>query len=737
MKRTLTIRKILVGTLCALVVLTAGLAGVVSSAGAVRAAASYKAVFIIGWDGSPEYFANDFNTTAAWLANYGVTSYKFYTPNAKWSSVKSALEGANIVVYAGHGSGYEPGETEADQEYKNGFTLDPDASYNNVGDNWYRQNGIINRHILNTDVASLAPNALVIMTGACYSSGKSAEDDRSYTPAATLKNRIESYSATFIGLNGNYYAGPGTGLAPKEMLLKIFDGGKTLKQAAEEIAPYATYANSSACRDVSITGPYAHVNGGDNHTGGVVAGKMNLTASDILTGYVPPTPPPGPPTPPPPDPGMVKLSPNPGVGATNYSEYLLLSNPGAVDVVARVEFTKKSGNGYDNVTVPAAGRSTVNVNTYTAAGGEDVSVKVVAGAPIVAERAMYFNSNGRDGGSDAFGVPAPAKAWYFAEGYTAEQFDEWILVQNANAADAHVTLTCMRSDGYNKDVPMTVPAKSRCTVHVDSIAGFENAEVSARVESDVDVAAERAMYFNYHGYTDGAAEHGVQSPGKTWYLAEGYTAEQFDTYVLVQNTSDKTAKVDLEFQKEGGQVVPQSINVAAHSRYTVPVDKVPGMESCAFSTKVTSSEDTVVERSVFFDYKGKNGGTGAAAIANPSTEFYFAEGYTAEQFDTYLLLQNPGDHIADVQVTYIVDPSYGASVTRTYEVEPHSRYTVPVDNELPNAAFGITVQSMDAVPIIAERSMYFDYKGRNGGHAACGVPATSSVWYFAEGYTGW
>jgi hypothetical protein len=39
--------------------------------------------------------------------------------------------------------------------------------------------------------------------------------------------------------------------------------------------------------------------------------------------------------------------------------------------------------------------------------------------------------------------------------------------------------------------------------------------------------------------------------------------------------------------------------------------------------------------------------------------------------------------------------------------------------------------------VMAERAMYFNYKGWTGGHAAIAATAPANTWYFAEGYTGW
>jgi hypothetical protein len=47
------------------------------------------------------------------------------------------------------------------------------------------------------------------------------------------------------------------------------------------------------------------------------------------------------------------------------------------------------------------------------------------------------------------------------------------------------------------------------------------------------------------------------------------------------------------------------------------------------------------------------------------------------------------------------------------------------------------VECTNGQQIIAERPMYFNYKGVwTGGHDVVGAPAAAGTWYFAEGYTG-
>jgi hypothetical protein len=84
-------------------------------------------------------------------------------------------------------------------------------------------------------------------------------------------------------------------------------------------------------------------------------------------------------------------------------------------------------------------------------------------------------------------------------------------------------------------------------------------------------------------------------------------------------------------------------------------------------------------------------------------------------------------------------PSKGSQRTRTDKLQPHSRFTIHVDEQpgLDNAEVSTMVQVQGDGSVIAERAMYFVYNGIwSDGHDAAGVSEPSTIWYFAEGYTG-
>ena len=748
----------------------AGLAGCLGSFESVEGAESGRAVLIIGDGSSLKEGASDsvaeMDSIGSYLDSVGVDVQKFYSPNTKWSNVRTALNGANIVVYLGHGSGYDAsgGNAGIPANRLNGFSLDQDPAFPTSGGwesmDYHRACGLINKEIIQTDV-KLASNSLVLMSSVCYSDGKTGPDGNSVTPLSVIKQRINDYSETFLHIGGNYYAGF-TFIPPpgdcETLLRKMFTDGKTLDGARSSmngtsggtLVYYNHPQEPTAKVKFNLWPPDAYNTG--NATAGCIAGKMDLTASDIINGYVPPVDPVDPVQDPvKPDTTLPKTGgANYAYPGTNYNEYLLLTNPGGSDAHVRIEFTKSSGNCYEEFAVGAGQRRTVNINAYTAFGGENVSLKVLSDIPVLAERSMYFNAGGRTGGHDAFGSKSLGGVWYFAEGATLESFDTWYLVQNPNAEAAGVTFTLMRDDGHVQDFHYEVAGRSRFTLHADELPGFENCSLSAKVESSLPVAAERSVYFNYKpgvlDWTGGHDVQGVAGPSKTWSFAEGCTHKdseaQFNTWFLIQNPNDRAAKVRFEFQTDDGVRVPWEGTVPARSRYTLSADGAEGVGNASFSSTLTSDLPVIAERAEYFNYGGIDGGHGAVGLPGKGGSSYaFAEGYTAEAFDTFLLIQNPNGEEVTVDITYSVDPAYGPGAKETVKVGPHSRFTRRVDDLLPNAAFGATVASRGGESFAAERAVYFNFKpgelNRTGGHAAVGSDGGSKVWFFAEGYTGW
>jgi len=466
-------------------------------------------------------------------------------------------------------------------------------------------------------------------------------------------------------------------------------------------------------------GPKKKVSGGD---ASLLPWRMFRHASDhngtILSGNEPPPPPP----PPPP---------------ANFHEYILLMNPGGTVANARIQLMNEKGEKTSvSLTLLPSSRSTVHINQHMP--GCSVSAKVTSDNPIICERAMYFNFQNRwQGGTDAAGAQAPASRWYLAEGYTSENFDEFVLVQNPKESPVTVNMTFMREGDIPVYAAFDVGAESRFTLNLKDVPGLQNASVSTLVEATGDVICERSMYFNYNGYIGGHNAMGVTEPATQWYLAEGYTAQGYDTFVLIQNPGNEKASVDVNLLRKDGHVGKVSFVLPARSRKTIKVDDVAGFEAAEVSTEVRSDVDVIAERAMYFDAGGRTGGHDSTGVSEAAGKWYLAEGYTGGSFDTYVLIMNPSNSVAKVKSTFIRADGYTWS--RTDSLLPNSRFTVHVD-EMPgfdNAEVSTLVEGQSGAKVIAERAMYFVYNDAYpGGHDSTGVTTPGTTWYFAEGYTG-
>ncbi|MBC7248194.1 MAG: hypothetical protein H5T73_10525 [Actinobacteria bacterium] len=428
--------------------------------------------------------------------------------------------------------------------------------------------------------------------------------------------------------------------------------------------------------------------------------------------------------------GQVGASPAPAPSSTTFDTYVLLMNPNDQATPVRVTFQGEDGaNRTFRYTVGAFSRYTISMRDTVGRGS--YAVQVESDLPVLAERAMYFDYEGKKGGSDSIGTPSPSSTWYFAEGYTGGTFDTWLVLQNPNYAATAVTLSFMRQDGQVITRQVSVGARQRATVHVDEIPGLEAADVSTRVVSDLPVVAERAMYFNFNGKDGGHASIGTPSPSSTWYFAEGYTGESFDTWVCLQNPNDAPTAVTLSFMRPDGQVITRQVFVGARQRATVHVDEIPGLEAADVSTRVVSDLPVVAERAMYFDTRGRVGGHCTIGASGLKPNWYLPEGYTGGDFDEYVLFLNPHDEAAAVRVVFMRPD--GMRVERSFHIAPHARATVHVDEVEGLQSTDVSTQVNSSLPIVVELAEYFSYRGRCDGNSSVGAFQPSTTWYFAEG----
>ncbi|MHB8894982.1 MAG: hypothetical protein ACYC99_07385 [Candidatus Geothermincolia bacterium] len=479
-----------------------------------------------------------------------------------------------------------------------------------------------------------------------------------------------------------------------------------------------------------------------------------------------------------------------GYTGGNFDTYILIQNPNDCKAKVGVTFMTDEGHADPRMyEIEPLSRFTIAVDEIVGLENANVSTMVeqFEGSGIVVERAMYFNdASGKAGGSNSIGANQTSNMWYLAEGYTGGKFDTFILVMNPNEEKAHIKakfITPPKEGAGGQMEPnyiikeYDVEPMRRFTIHVDEIPGLENTEVSTEIMSEASgaggecaqpVVAERAMYFDYFGINGGHCSIGAPAASNLWYLPEGRTAGEYDTYVLVMNPNSTRTHVKASFMVpsngagggremkpfvpdpetdpetpiEPNKVITKEFVLEPLERFTIEVDKIEGLEASDVGTQIESWAETgtgkasnetnpvVAERAMYFT-RGNNGDGHNTIGATTKREYWLmAEGYTAGGFDTWLLIMNPNELAVRVQVTYMKPE--GEPIVKEYEILGKSRLTIPVDEieGLEATEVSSKIQVLGTISgrtaaceygIIAERAMYFEYNGIVGGHCSLGV----------------
>jgi hypothetical protein len=168
-------------------------AGGIVAVPSVAAATPIKVVIIVGptGTGTASNIANA-KQLAAQARGYGATVIEIYSPHATWASVAANAQGANILISMGHGNGWPSPHPPFQENTKDGLGLNARANQGNLNVQYYGAN-YIRKYI------HLAPNAVVILHGECYSAGNS-EPGNPIPSIAAGRERIQNFAAGFLAV---------------------------------------------------------------------------------------------------------------------------------------------------------------------------------------------------------------------------------------------------------------------------------------------------------------------------------------------------------------------------------------------------------------------------------------------------------------------------------------------------------------------------------------------------------
>ena len=377
-----------------------------------------------------------------------------------------------------------------------------------------------------------------------------------------------------------------------------------------------------------------------------------------------------------------------------------------------------------------------------------LTVLTPAHAPGVVS-VMVVNPGGQSASATnafTYEVDQPTFTRYFAEGASSAFFSTRFALANPHTEPVAVTVTFTDTRGVATPMQLTVPALSRFTLDERNRPVLGSDAFATKFEAARVIGIERTMTWAAGGLAYGShSETGVAAPRTSWLLAEGATIAGFDTFYLLQNPTDSTAKIKVQYLLSSGERIEKIHDVAPQSRTNIWVNMDdPALKAAEMSATITSLNDVpvVVERSMY-----RNSGTqlfttghNSAAVDAPALRWFLAEGATGGTFDEFVLIANPNATTATLRVSYL--RAGAAPIVKTYTARPSSRLTIWVDQEAPELAaaeVSVIVEAVTPTPVVVERSMW--WSATPGGewteaHNNRGTTTTAARWIVADGEAG-
>lgn len=312
----------------------------------------------------------------------------------------------------------------------------------------------------------------------------------------------------------------------------------------------------------------------------------------------------------------------------NYQTFVTILNPSTSQTATVTATYYAQGNvvGTKTIQVGPMKRGTTSpadLNIH-----QQVAIKVTSDIGIVVERPLYFHDNiataggNTTGASSAVGANKLGNDWLFAEGFTGQGFQEFIVLANftTSATTAHVKLEYL--NGQVQDVPVSVPAQSQVYFDVNNANQHPNCscQVTASHSTDVTdadsaIVAERLMFFHFgaaglSGGSDAVGEIGPASHS-TYSFAEGFTIGNWAEFITLQNPTSSSEQVVVTLYTDHA-VVEKLVQLPAFSRTTVDVNPIavpiaqayPGAGAFEVSASVQALNGGVVvaERPLYFQF---------------------------------------------------------------------------------------------------------------------------------------
>jgi len=375
------------------------------------------------------------------------------------------------------------------------------------------------------------------------------------------------------------------------------------------------------------------------------------------------------------------------------------------------------------------------------------AVVEVDGSEISVEHQITDLREGRGGRATAPCSSAAARQWAFPWGVTARDQQELFVFMNPFPDDATVDVLLATDEGTREPQRLqnlVVRGRSSLGVFIDQDTRRDHVSALVTVTRGR-LVVDRVQSFDgshapYEGITLGL---GAPTPAEVWMYPDGVVDEGVTEQVVVYNSSDEVAEVDVEVRLDDPDTngVPEPFELTiAPNRFAVVNLHEPDPEASedvpprippgvGHSILVRSLNGVPVtsERVMTMSEPNEHLGVSAtlgAPLAAPT--WYFPGGGVTDERDQYLTIFNASpDTVGLVDVTAV---SGGEAVDlpnlQDLEVPPGGRRTMRLSNHVEDLEDLFVTVTADG-PVVVERGLYA--VAARGSSLSMGIPLAVDV----------
>ncbi len=327
--------------------------------------------------------------------------------------------------------------------------------------------------------------------------------------------------------------------------------------------------------------------------------------------------------------------------------------------------------------------------------------------------------------SAAPGSDASAGVWYCSEGTSlpGEFAEHSVVIANPSAQDINAMVTVFASTSTEpKPVSLQVSARSQASLHLSEVVAAQFTAALVEVSSGIAVVTQRVQ-----GPTGFDVVPCATRSSQTWHFPTGSTRRDARLLFSLFNPFPTRAVAEFSFITDDGPREPRALRgVLVPARSLVVVDvtaEVPRFESLATTINVLAGRLVAGRMQVFDGSDGLEGLIAGPGIPQAHAQWLFPNGPAAVGIVEHLMLYNPTQQAAQMDITIHTDAISNANLHPPFEVvvPPQQRVTVVFDalgnfpvpaapfvysaaSLIPkDSGFWVEVFAYNGVPIAAER----------------------------------